>query len=178
MMNFQRLRQQMAENAERIRSLVQGVSSEQARWRPDPGSWSLLEVVNHLYDEEREDFRVRLDIMLHRPHQVWPAIDPRGWVVKRNYNDQQLEASLENFLRERRASLEWLGELASPDWEATYEAPFGLIRAGDVFTAWVAHDLLHMRQLVELHRAYTLQLVEPYKADYAGPWQDICVHTM
>lgn len=29
-----------------------------------------------------------------------------------------------------------------------------------------------MRQLVELHRAYTEQLVEPYSPDYAGPLKD------
>ena len=45
---------QLAIQAGRIRALAEGVSDEQARWKPDAESWSILEVVNHLYDEERE----------------------------------------------------------------------------------------------------------------------------
>lgn len=169
-MDIEHLATQMAENAERIRALVRGVSEQQARWRPDPDSWSILEVVNHLLDEERQDFRVRLDFTLHRPGEPWPPIDPAGWVTERKYNQEDLEASLDAFLLEREASLAWLSELAAPNWEATHETSFGPIAAGDVSAAWVAHDLLHMRQLVELHWAYTTAELEPYRVDYAGTW--------
>lgn len=160
----------MAENAARIRALVRGVSEQQARWRPDPDSWSILEVVNHLLDEERQDFRVRLDYTLYRPGEPWPSIDPGGWVTERAYNQQDLDDSLAQFLSEREASIAWLRTLAGPDWDATCEAPWGPIRAGDLFAAWVAHDLLHTRQLVELHWAYTVAELEPYSVDYAGTW--------
>jgi hypothetical protein len=36
--------------------------------------------------------------------------------------------------------------------------------------SWVAHDVLHMRQLVELTWAWTTRLVAPYKVNYAGTW--------
>jgi hypothetical protein len=169
-MDSERLMQTMAANAERIQAMVAGVSQDQARWKPDAESWSILEVVSHLYDEEREDFRVRLDIILHHPERPWPKIDPQGWVTARKYNENDLVQSLQNFLHEREASLSWLRGLAAPDWEAVYETRFGRMRAGDMFAAWVAHDLLHLRQLVELQRAYALELLAPYEADYAGPW--------
>lgn len=169
-MNLDRFTARLTRNAESIRSMIEGIPDEQAHWKPDPDSWSILEVVNHLYDEEKEDFRVRLDIILHKPDQPWPPIDPVGWIVERQYNQRQLQESLDNFLRERQASIRWLSELTSPDWEATYAAPFGKIKAGDMFSAWVAHDLLHMRQLVELHWAYTMNLSKPYRLDYAGSW--------
>jgi len=44
---------QLERHAKTIQSIVAGVSAEQARWKPDEGSWSMLEVINHLYDEER-----------------------------------------------------------------------------------------------------------------------------
>jgi hypothetical protein len=169
-MDLKLMKQLLAQNAERIALLVRSVPTEQARWRPTPESWSILEVVNHLYDEEREDFRVRLDITLHRMEQPWPPIDPPAWVVERRYNERDLEESLSGLLAERHKSLEWLDTLGAPDWEASYEAPFGLIRAGDILASWVGHDHLHSRQLVELHRAYTVRLVSPYALDYAGPW--------
>jgi hypothetical protein len=155
--------------AETIRALVQNVSDEQAVWRPSPDAWSVLEVVNHLYDEEIEDFRAHLDHILHHPVQPWPPIDPQGWVTARQYNQRQLGESLDNFLREREASLAWLRGLTSPNWEAACEAPFGTITAGDMLASWVAHDLLHTRQLVELHWAYVVRLAAPYRVDYAGP---------
>jgi len=169
-MDLERAASQMADNAERIRVLVQGVTDDQARWKPNAASWSILEVINHLYDEEREDFRVRLDHTLHRPGEPWPATDPQGWVTKRQYNRRDLDQSLRDFLSARQESLEWLRGLSSPDWEAAREAPWGRITAGDILAAWIAHDLLHMRQLVELHWAHTTIQVAPYGVDYAGEW--------
>jgi hypothetical protein len=161
---------QMTDNAQRIRALAKGVSDDQARWKPDLESWSILEVVNHLLDEEREDFRVMLDLALHRPDQPRPRIDPQAWVTEREYNERDLEASLRGFLAAREESLTWLRGLSSPDWQVVYEAPFGPIKAGDIFASWVAHDLLHIRQFVGLHWAYTTYRLHPYKVDYAGQW--------
>jgi hypothetical protein len=167
---FDQMMQLMNVNAQRVRSLVRDVSDEQARWKPDAGSWSVLEVVSHLYDEEREDFRVRLDVILHRPDDAWPPIDPEGWVTARRYNEGDPATVLDGFLREREASLAWLCSLEEPDWEKAYKAPFGSIRAGDMFAAWVAHDLLHLRQLVELHWAYLNRQMTGYSTRYAGEW--------
>jgi len=169
-MNMNDFTIQMENNAETIRQLMQGVSDEQARWKPDVESWSILEVINHLDDEEREDFRVRLAWIFNHPDQPWSPIDPEGWAIERQYNQRELKPSLANFLRARQESLLWLKTLSSPNWQAVYHAPFGQIRAGDMFASWLAHDLLHMRQLVELHWAYTTRLVQPYDVQYAGGW--------
>ena len=169
-MDMQSFLSQMLDNAERVRALAQGVSDRQARWKPRPDSWSILEVINHLLDEEKHDFRVRLDYTLRRPGEPWPPIDPGGWVTERGYNQRDLDTSLAQFLSERKASIAWLRALSQPDWEAAYEAPWGPIRAGDLLASWVAHDLLHMRQLVELHWAYTTGELASYRPDYAGDW--------
>jgi hypothetical protein len=156
--------------AQDIRQMALGISAEQARWKPDAGSWSILEVVNHLYDEEREDFRVRLKHILEQAEGMPPSIDPQGWVTARGYNQRELEASVQNFMQERAASLTWLRGLSAPDWNSAIEMPFGRMTAGDMFAAWVAHDLLHLRQLVELRYTYLKQDVEPYQIRYAGEW--------
>ncbi len=167
-MKFEQILKTMTHNADIFRSLTDGVSPEQARWKPNQKTWSVLEVINHMYDEEREDFRVRLDIILYKPDQPWPPINPEMWVTERGYNERDLAQSVEAFLSERRASLAWLENLGHPDWEAVYAAPFGSIRAGDMMTAWVIHDQLHMRQLVNLHKAFILTLADPYQGAYAG----------
>jgi hypothetical protein len=161
---------QLEDNARRVRALVEGVGEGQARWKPEAGCWSILEVMCHLLDEERYDFRVRLEITLQRADEPWPPIDPVGWVTARNYNQQDLRVIQQGFLEERAASLVWLEGLAWAAWETAYEAPWGSIRAGDLLASWVAHDLLHMRQLVELHWSYNEEQVESYSTRYAGEW--------
>ncbi len=162
---------QLMNNAGTIRSLVQNIGDEQARWKPQPASWSILEVINHLYDEEREDFRQRLDYLLHRPSEPFPAIDPQGWVTSRQYNQRDLATSLDNFLQERQQSLIWLQGLTKPNWPELYDRPpLGFVSAGDMLAAWLAHDLLHLRQIIELHWAYLAQQARPIALDYAGGW--------
>ena len=159
-------------NAEAIAALARAMPPARVRWRPSPDAWSVLEVINHLADEEREDFRTRLDTVLHRPTEMPPPIDPDGWVLARDYNGRDLDESLSRFLAERRQSLGWLRTLTAPDWSRTWTHPSGdfSIRAGDLLVAWAAHDLLHLRQLVELQYACRAQDAAPYDVAYAGPW--------
>ena len=150
--------------------LLCGVLQTEALYKPHAESWSMLEVVCHLCDEEREDFRQRLDFILHRRHEAWPLIDPETWVVTRAYAERDLTEMLQEFGEERRRSVDWLMALSSPDWDAEYQAPFGTISAGDILVSWVAHDNLHLRQVVELRQARLLNLVKPYDTHYAGEW--------
>lgn len=153
-------------------SLVGNVSLEQARWKPTPDKWSMLEVINHLYDEEREDFRQRLELVLVDPGHAWPPIDPRNWVITRRYNERELETSLNDFLDEREKSLVWLRQLSGPNWQNSNEGPNGILRAGDLLASWLAHDFLHIRQLSRLHWQYVGDKAEPYQTAYAGPWKE------
>ncbi|MDX1577518.1 MAG: DinB family protein [Gemmatimonadota bacterium] len=162
----------MSRNAEALAVLARGVGADTARTRPGPGKWNLREIYAHLHDEEREDFRVRLDYTLHRPGREWPGIDPEGWVTERKYAERPLEESVEGFLRERRESLRWLESLSNVDWDATYEHPRGPLRAGDLMAAWVAHDVLHLRQIAYTVHALLGQNVSPYTTRYAGDWPD------
>lgn len=158
-------------NSAIIRALVHGVSAEQALWRPDPAHWSIVEVINHLADEEKEDFRVRIDYTLHRYGEAWPPIDPTGWVSERRYAERSLQESLDRFLHNRADSISWLSGLEAPDWSLGVDRPNGgRLTAGDLLASWVAHDFNHIRQLNRLHRAYFLERVAPFAGDYAGPW--------
>jgi uncharacterized damage-inducible protein DinB len=157
-------------NANRIAGLVRGVENEVARRRPSVDDWSILEVINHLYDEEREDFRARIEAILSRPDELPAAIDPVGWVTERRYNERDLATSLDNFLGERQQSLAWLRGLGEVNWQQPLNHPTIKLRAGDLLAAWVAHDVLHMRQLVELHYAIVSAAAGEYSMEYAGEW--------
>jgi DinB superfamily len=160
----------LSNNAGVFENLARGVSDEQSRWKPMPEKWSILEVVNHLYDEERDDFRFRLDSLLHHPEKPWPPIDPPGWAVERKYNEREFNESLQRFLEERRKSIAWLKDLKDPHLENKYEHPQGVISAGDLLASWLAHDFLHIRQMARLHWEYLNSICPPFKTAYAGEW--------
>mgnify|MGYP006280176101 CR=1 FL=1 len=161
----------LSNNKIRIQTLLQGVTQEEARYKPHPDSWSMLEVINHLFDEEKEDFRHRLKGVLHDPTRDLPPINPEAWIMDRSYNTREFLDSIHNFLDERDKSLQWLKSLSSPDWDQTYQRGDFTIRAGDIFASWIAHDQLHMRQLIELQREILLMAAGSYQVDYAGLWE-------
>ena len=161
----------LSADADVFRRLLGGLSADQARWKPAADRWSVLEVVNHLYDEEREDFRSRLDLLLHHPQLPWQPIDPLGWVAARRYNTRDLETSVHAFLSEREQSVKWLRGLSHPAWQAARPHPeAGTLRAGDLMVPWVAHDFFHIRQVTNLLWESLTVSAEPYSTAYAGAY--------
>jgi hypothetical protein len=98
------------------------------------------------------------------------VIDTEGWVTQRSYNQQDFAAMQEKFFAEREKSFAWLNGLQDPDWDTTYTTPYRTISAGEMFACWVAHDNLHVRQLVELRRFRLETITKPYSLEYAGDW--------
>jgi len=161
---------QLAASAEAIRVLVEAVAEVQAEWQPDPKSWSLKEVMRHLYSEESTDFRRHLRELWHEPPILWGKL-----AVERHPPTRDCRQALEGFLDERAASLEWLRSLEAPDWAAAQQVAFGsseviTLSAGDVMVSWVAHDYLHIRQINELLYAWHKRQAEPHSVRYAGAW--------
>jgi uncharacterized damage-inducible protein DinB len=170
-MNLDYFITRLSANKQVFASLLDGISDEQARWKPAPDKWSMLEVVNHLYDEERDDFRTRLDLTLHDPKRPWLPTDPPGWVIEREYNKRDPAESLRNFVQERDRTIEWLRTLPSPDWTSSHLHPSGFtLSAGDLLASWLAHDLLHIRQLARLHYHYITVVAPACNVAYAGEW--------
>jgi hypothetical protein len=169
-MEFKILYRELAASTEMIRALLAGIGQEEAQVKPSKSSWSILEVVCHLYDEEREDFREHLDFILHRQHEEWRPIAPQAWVKLRKYNERNFAAMRNKFFLERGKSLAWLRRIRNSDWNIPYRSKWGTMTAGDMFASWVAHDNLHIRQLVELRRARIEKIARPHHIRYAGEW--------
>lgn len=170
MIDLQDARQKLAANATVISGIAESVAPEQARWQPEPGKWSVVMVLAHLADEERDDFRSRLDLTLHHPGTAWPPNDPEAWARDRDYNSRDHRAVLADFLAERERSLAWLAALSDPQWRATYRHPSRDLTAGDLMVSWMAHDLLHIRQLVKLQFDWLRHTNMMFDTGYAGEW--------
>ena len=175
--DLERFLASLARTPRAVRALLTGIDDHDARWRPGPEHWSIVEIVNHMADEDADDFVPRLEATLRDPAQAWAPIDPVGSAVARRYIERQLAPSVDRFTAVRTSSLNWLGSIAlgsgapSPDWSRAHRHPsIGPIRAGDLLTSWVAHDHLHLRQLARR----LFQLVERdsggFSTLYAGEW--------
>ena len=170
MINLDEILRQLAANAQAIQALLHSISTEQAAWKPNDETWSITQVMEHVYNEERVDFRQHLREMFRDPPQTWGSLREYEWV-----QIHDLKLALDGFLKERAASIDWLQSLQSPDWEIISEAQFGpsevlRLSAADVLVSWVAHDYLHIRQMNELLYAWNEYLAVPNSVQYAGGW--------
>lgn len=170
-MNYHRLVDQLERFARILPTLVDGIDPIDLRWKPGNGAWSILEVICHLGDEEVDDFRTRLRLTLESPATDWPSIDPAKWAIERRYNEKNPSEAIDHFVRGREASIKWLRSIKDFNPESTHTHPkFGSMKAGELLTAWVAHDALHLRQIAK--RMHQLASVHgtPYGSGYAGDW--------
>lgn len=146
---------QLARNKGVFQSLLEGVPREEYLWKPKLEKWCLLEIACHLYDEEREDFRARTRHTLETPDAPTPAIDPEVWVTERKYIQRNYDVIVHKFLEERESSVVWLNSLENPNWSNTYQHPhMGAMSAKLFLSNWLAHDYLHIRQIINLKYEY------------------------
>jgi hypothetical protein len=151
-------------------ALLSNMDPSEYRFKGKPDDWCILEIVCHLFDEEREDFRIRVSSILEDPSKPLPPADPVNWAKTRNYLDQDFETKVSDFLSERQYSVEWLEALQQPNWANTYQHPkVGPVPASLILSNWVVHDLLHIKQITRRKYEF-LEKHSDDPIDYAGKW--------
>lgn len=169
-MNYQFIINELETNTAVFQALLQNVGKNEYLWKPAEDKWCLLEIICHLCDEEREDFRTRLKLVLETPEQAPPAIDPVDWVKSRNYLQQEFSRKLAAFVKERERSVRWLRSLVNPGWGNGFSHPtLGRRTATMYLASWLAHDYHHIRQINRLKYDY-LKAVSGEDLSYAGKW--------
>ena len=160
---------QLEANKKVFEGLLEGIQKDQQLWRPAENKWCLLEIVCHLYDEERDDFRFRMKWCLEYPEEIPPTFDPKAWISERNYMEQDYEQMLSKLLAERESSISWLKSLETIDPTAGFLHPkLGRMTAHTFLINWLAHDYLHIRQILRYQFEFLKSKGEDL--DYAGNW--------
>lgn len=169
-MNHSIIIQELERNKITFKGLLYGVAKEEYLWKPEPDKWCLLEILCHLYDEEREDFRARVNQVLIDPKFSLSSINPVGWVTERKYIEKNYDEVLNKFLEERTHSVNWLKSLESPAWKNTHIHPkLGAMSAEMILSNWLAHDYLHFRQIISVKFHYLKQRTGE-ELSYVGSW--------
>ena len=162
--------EQLQQSKTVLNDLLRDIKEDMFLWKQTPEKWCLLEIVCHLYDEEREDFKFRTQWVLNKPDETPPPFNPVIWVTERNYIEQNYNQVLNKFINEREQSITWLNALKNPKWGNYYVHPKkGNLTAKFFLTNWLAHDYLHIRQIIKLKFDY-LEYQSGEMIDYAGIW--------
>ncbi len=169
-MNYVAIAIELQRNRGVFLNLLSGLHPEEYQWKHKPEDWNILEILCHLYDEERDDFRKRLRHVMDFPDIDMDPIDPTAWVLEKDYSGQDFNRMLAAFLNERDLSVNWLGTLKSPRWNNVHHHPkLGPVTAKMFFVNWLAHDYLHIRQILRRKHEY-LKSVSGESLNYAGEW--------
>lgn len=137
-----------------LRLLFEGLSPDEAEWKPSPKRWSIAEVVEHLSHTEAHGFRSRIDRMVEETVPELEDYDQEKFYAAGQYSGRNIEDSFDHWEDQRETNLEYLRSL--PDSVSAREgrhARLGTITIGDLLNEWAFHDLGHVRQIIELIRA-------------------------
>lgn len=169
-MKIENIIDQLEHNKSCFRGLFEDKSEEMYLYRPQENKWCLLEIACHLLDEEKEDFRARIKYIFEHPDYDMPSINPPAWVTERNYMSRDFQIVVSLFLEEREKSVAWLRDRVHANLEDQINHPkLGVMSAKLFLNNWLAHDYLHMRQILRLHYAF-LKDQSGLNLDYAGNW--------
>jgi hypothetical protein len=117
---------------------------------PEPGEWSVHQVIGHLITGDGPAFRDRIaDIVGGRP-EIAP-FDPGPRVESRDFDSEALDGLLAELAAERRASAAYLRTLTTDDLAAT--SAYGRhssLAAGDFAHEWPFHDHDHLQQILAI----------------------------
>ncbi|MFC3800447.1 DinB family protein [Cohnella sp. GCM10012308] len=146
-----------------LASLLSGLPEGWLSCNEGEGTWNADEVVGHMIEGEKTNWIPRLAFILREGEsKPFPAFDRYAHL---SAESRTTEVKLEEFAELRYSSIESLRTLIGADerLERTGAHPaFGTVKARELVSAWVVHDLTHLAQIV---RTMALR----YKTD-VGPW--------
>lgn len=167
-MNSEKIIEELERNKTVFKELLSTIEKDVYLWKANPNKWCILELVCHLLDEELEDFRIRVQYVLKSPERTLPPIDPASWVKDRKYIEQDYKTKVASLLLEREKSIQWLQGLKEPKWDTINQHPKVGPRSAMLFLAnWLAHDYLHINQLLKIKLEY-LKVHSGENLEYAG----------
>lgn len=136
----------------KLQSLIKSLSKKQLTQRPEPGKWSIAEILAHLADTELAGgWRMRL-ILSHNGVPV-QAFDQDVWAETFGYAQRDPKVSLTTFRVLREANLALLKSLPKNLWENYgMHQERGKESIAHIVRMFAGHDLNHLAQVEKIAR--------------------------
>jgi len=149
-----------------LRELLAGLPPGWIEAVEGPGTWSPFDVVGHLIHGERTDWIPRVEHMLRHGEAVpFPPFDREAMFGASE--GLSLEELLDTFGRLRTGNLDRLVALEVTDADLSRRGShpeFGAVTMGQHLATWVAHDLVHLGQIVRVMARQYAEAVGPWRA--------------
>lgn len=147
-----------------VSSLLSGLSGGWLQGNEGEDTWNAVQVVDHLIEGERSNWMPRLEHILREGEsRPFPPFD--RFAHLQAGGEQTLDEKLRAFGEIRSRNLARLEELAGqglPLERTGCHPAFGAVKARELLSTWVAHDMTHIAQIVRV-------IACRYRED-VGPW--------
>lgn len=109
----------LKETPPRLAELTAGLAPDQLRAVPGEGEWSAGETLAHLRACSEVWGGIYIMTLLAQENPTIRAVNPRTWIKNTDYFEQEFQASLRAFTRERERLLAVLEPLPPEGWART-----------------------------------------------------------
>ena len=142
-----------AETAKKLAKLIKPLSKKQLTTRPEPGKWSIAEILAHLVDTEIVgSWRMRL--IIGSDGAPIQAFDQDVWADAFAYGKRDPKISLETFRVLRENNLSMLKGLPKNLWENHgMHSERGRETVARLVQMFAGHDLNHIAQVERIAKA-------------------------
>jgi uncharacterized damage-inducible protein DinB len=107
----------VAETPARLKAALRGVPKKLLLWTPGPGKWSILEIVAHMRDMERDAYLTRYRRILAEDNPTLPDLDGDVIAIRDDYRSMKLPELLRDWLGARKECLRLLKSVKGARWE-------------------------------------------------------------
>ena len=107
----------VAETPARLKAAVKGVPKKLLLQTPGPGKWSIVEIVAHMRDMERDAYLARYHRILTEDNPILPDIDGDVLAIRSDYRGMNLSELMRDWLKLRKECLRLLKSVKGARWE-------------------------------------------------------------
>jgi hypothetical protein len=160
MEDFERRRyfETLAATPQALKAALKGLPKKLLLWTPAPGKWSILEILCHLRDMEREAYIERYTRILSEDEPKLPDINGESLAVVRAYRSQRAPEVLRDWVALRRQTLQLLRKTGKAQWaRAGIHETAGRLTMEDLIKRHaVGNDEAHLGQIDAIKRRWAV----------------------
>jgi DinB superfamily len=133
--------------AAKLKKLIHGLAPKELKWKPEPGKWSIAEIIAHLADVEIvASWRMR-SVLGANGSAIQP-FDQDAWASVFQYGKRDVKQSLEVFRVLRENNLAMLKALPRESWDNYgMHAERGKETIAHLARMFAGHDTNHILQV-------------------------------
>lgn len=142
-----RLIEQYATGPARLRAALEAVPPQAMKWRPEPGEFSVHEIVAHCADSET-NAAARIRYLMAEAEPVILGYDPSNWASRFDYHSHPLDAALATIEAVRANTAPLIRRLEPGAWDkAGTHSESGRYTGHDWLRVYSEHLEEHIAQI-------------------------------